>query len=62
MRQYLKLQLDCKALYEKMIESDVCGEQARMILPQSMMTEWIWSGSLTFHYQQPHREMSLAFY
>jgi len=46
MRQYLKLQLDCKALYEKMIESDVCGEQARMILPQSMMTEWIWSGSL----------------
>lgn len=24
----------------------VCPEQARMILPQSMMTEWYWSGSL----------------
>ena len=24
----------------------VCPEQARMVLPQSMMTEWYWSGSL----------------
>lgn len=24
----------------------VCPEQARMMLPQSMMTEWIWTGSL----------------
>lgn len=24
----------------------VCPEQARMVLPQSMMTEWWWSGSL----------------
>ena len=27
-------------------EINVCPEQARMILPQSMMTEWYWSGSL----------------
>lgn len=33
-------------LYSAMIEDGVCPEQARMILPQSMMTEWYWSGSL----------------
>lgn len=33
-------------LYTEMLEAGVCPEQARMILPQSMMTEWIWSGSL----------------
>lgn len=33
-------------LYTDMIESGVCAEQARMVLPQSMMTEWIWTGSL----------------
>ena len=25
---------------------NICPEQARMILPQSMMTEWYWTGSL----------------
>lgn len=25
---------------------NICPEQARMILPQSMMTEWYWSGTL----------------
>ena len=33
-------------LYERMIESGVAPEQARGILPQNMMTTWIWSGSL----------------
>ena len=33
-------------LYESMVKNNVCAEQARMILPQSMMTEWIWTGSL----------------
>lgn len=33
-------------LYRKFINAGVCPEQARMILPQNMMTEWIWSGSL----------------
>jgi len=32
--------------YQKMLELGVCPEQARMVLPQSMMTEWYWSGSL----------------
>ena len=29
-----------------MIEQGVAPEQVRMILPQSTMTEWFWSGSL----------------
>ena len=29
-----------------MLELGVCEEQARMVLPQSTMTEWYWSGSL----------------
>ena len=33
-------------LYDNMIKSGVCAEQARMILPQNMMTEWWWSGTL----------------
>lgn len=33
-------------LYQTMIDSGVAPEQARMVLPQNMMTEWIWSGSL----------------
>lgn len=33
-------------LYEDMIRYGVCAEQARMVLPQAMMTEWIWTGSL----------------
>ena len=33
-------------LYDQMIHDGVAPEQARMVLPQSMMTEWYWSGSL----------------
>lgn len=33
-------------LYKYLLDSGVCPEQARMVLPQSMMTEWVWSGSL----------------
>jgi thymidylate synthase (FAD) len=32
--------------YNRLIEQGVAPEQARMILPQTMMTEWFWSGSL----------------
>ena len=32
--------------YKTLIDVGVCPEQARMVLPQSMMTEWYWSGSL----------------
>lgn len=32
--------------YEYLIEEGVCAEQARMVLPQNTMTEWIWTGTL----------------
>lgn len=33
-------------LYKGMVAGGVCPEQARMLLPQNMMTEWIWTGTL----------------
>ena len=36
----------CLSAYILMLNEGVCAEQARMILPQNTMTEWIWSGSL----------------
>lgn len=32
--------------YYYLLDAGVCPEQARMVLPQSMLTSWIWSGSL----------------
>ena len=32
--------------YEYLLDLGICPEQARMVLPQSMVTEWYWSGSL----------------
>ena len=32
--------------YKDLLEHKVAPEQARMVLPQSTMTEWYWSGSL----------------
>ena len=37
---------DIHDLYSCMIKIGVAPEQARMVLPQSTMTEWYWSGSL----------------
>ena len=33
-------------MYEELLQLGVCPEQARMVLPQSMYTEWFWSGTL----------------
>ena len=35
-----------KQCYENMLSSGIAPEMARMVLPQSMMTEWYWSGTL----------------
>ena len=45
---FLKQQIENLAFdnYEKLLDAGVAPEQARMILPQSAMTEWYWSGSL----------------
>lgn len=32
--------------YERMIEDGVCPEQARFILPQGVLVNWIWTGNL----------------
>jgi thymidylate synthase (FAD) len=36
----------CLNSYNYLLETGVCPEQARMVLPQNTMTEWIWSGTL----------------
>lgn len=36
----------CRDTYNAMLNAGVCAEQARMILPQNMYTEWYWSGTL----------------
>lgn len=36
----------CLKMYEELLAMGVCPEQARMVLPQNMMTEWVWTGSL----------------
>lgn len=39
------------AVYNEMLNNGVAPEQARMILPQNMMTTWYWSGSLLFFHR-----------
>ena len=36
----------CQLYYSLLLNQGVAPEQARMVLPQSTMTEWIWSGSV----------------
>ena len=35
-----------RMIYKNLLDNGVAPEQARMVLPQSTMTEWYWSGSL----------------
>ena len=37
---------NCKEVYQYMLKDGIAPEMARMVLPQSMMTEWYWSGTL----------------
>jgi thymidylate synthase (FAD) len=43
---YKQAMQKCKWTYEELLRKGVCPEQARMVLPQSMNTEWYWSGTL----------------
>ena len=38
--------VDCKEYYLELLSIGVAPEQARMVLPQSMLTEWVWTGNL----------------
>jgi thymidylate synthase (FAD) len=44
--KYCDLLERVRTTYDNMVAAGVSPEQARMILPQSMMTEWYWTGSL----------------
>ena len=45
--QYLiQAQEEATQRYNRMIQQGICAEQARMILPVNLYTEWWWSGSL----------------
>jgi len=37
--------------YDAMLDHGIAPEQARMVLPQSMMTKWYWTGSLYAFYR-----------
>jgi thymidylate synthase (FAD) len=43
---YRRATLRMTAAYKELLSMGVCQEQARMLLPQSMMTQWYWTGSL----------------
>jgi thymidylate synthase (FAD) len=43
---YMDVMTQAIKAYDIMLREGVCPEQARMVLPQSMMTEWWWSGSI----------------
>lgn len=43
---YERYAKECIGLYEELIADGVCPEQARFILPQGIMVNWIWTGSL----------------
>tara|TARA_R110000765_G_scaffold376916_1_gene467671 strand:- start:1549 stop:2220 length:672 start_codon:yes stop_codon:yes gene_type:complete len=43
---YQHVMRSAKWTYGELLRKGVAPEQARMVLPQSMMTEWYWSGTL----------------
>lgn len=43
---YLNALQACQTCYDVMIEAGVAPEMARMVLPQSMMVDWVWTGNL----------------
>lgn len=45
-KAYSELLKSCLYLYEGMLKGGVAPEMARMVLPQSMMVDFIWTGNL----------------
>lgn len=45
-QRYSWVMRECEYGYKRLLESGVAPEQARMMLPQSMMTAWLETGSL----------------
>ena len=44
--KYFKAMSKAALTYDEMVKAKVAPEMARMVLPQSMITEWVWTGSL----------------
>lgn len=44
--QYVAQTNQAVALYERMLADDVAPEQARLVLPQGAMVNWLWTGNL----------------
>lgn len=47
---YKALMETCLEYYEEMLQNGIAPEMARMVLPQSMMVDWVWTGSLEAFY------------
>lgn len=45
-QEYIRLTDSCVELYMEMLEDGVCPEQARFVLPQGAIVNWIWTGNL----------------
>ena len=46
-KRVVQTAIECKHLYQELLEMGVAPEQARTVLPLSMYTEWYWTGSLS---------------
>lgn len=46
LRQYEESTSKAVALYEKMLADGIAPEQARFVLPQGAMVNWLWTGNL----------------
>ena len=45
-REYEMQTSKAVALYQRMVDDDVAPEQARFVLPQGAMVNWLWTGNL----------------
>lgn len=43
---YIELTSAIDNFYTSLLDGGVAPEQARMVLPQSMLTEWVWTGNI----------------
>lgn len=43
---YVAFMQGAQVIYHSFLDMGVAPEQARFLLPQGMMTEWVWTGSL----------------
>lgn len=63
-----QLESDLVGLYEGLIDAGVCAEQARSVLPQSMYTEFVETGSLAAYARlcklrlDPHAQKEIRLY